>query len=192
MPATLTRPPTAADVHARILAGTAPDDVEVEGTLEFKAVRRLRLPARLKVRRLRLIDCTDLASVPHGLRVRHLELRNCPRLATLPAGLHCYEVVAPESALVRLPDDLRVEFRLDLRDSRQLVRLPAGLTVGSLVLRGCTALEELPEGLDVCFLDLQGCRKLRHWPRRFTVRHGNLNLGGTGFSTLPPAVRRVA
>lgn len=183
---------TADEARQHILANTAPETIQVEGTLEFKAVKRLQLPARLKAHRLRLIDCPDLNSLPQGIQVRHLEIRNCPRLTTLPAGLRCYEIDAPESGLVALPDGLRVEFRLDLRDSGQLTRLPANLRVGSLVLRGCTALERLPEGLDVCFLDLQGCRQLRRWPKGVTVRHGHLNLAGTNLPNLPPGVRQVA
>lgn len=192
MSATVNRTMTAAEAHERILAGTAPDGVEVEGYLEFQGVEGLSLPTGLKVRRLRLLDCPDLKALPRGLQVRHLEIRNCPRLSTLPAGLRCYEITAPESGLVSLPDGLRVEFRLDLRDSRHLVRLPANLRVGSVVLSGCTALEELPEGLAVCFLDLQGCRGLRRWPKDVSVRHGHLNLSGTSFTRLPPGVRQVA
>jgi hypothetical protein len=171
---------------------TAPETATVKDTLEFEGEKDVRLPERLRVRRLRLINCPNLEALPAGLRVRHLEIRDCPRLTTLPAGLRCYEIIAPESNLVELPDGLRVEFRLDLRDSRQLVRLPANLRVGSLVLRGCTALEQLPEGLDVCFLDLQGCRRLKRWPKGVSVSHGHLNLAGTGFTGLPPGVRQVA
>lgn len=179
--------------HSTILSGDAPDGLEVEGVLTFAGEKGLRrLPAGLKVRRLRLHDCPNLGALPEGLRVRHLEVRNCPRVTTLPEGLRCYEIEARESSLVELPDGLRVDFRLDLRDSRRLAHLPAGLTVGSLVLRGCTALEELPEGLDVCFLDLQGCNRLRRWPEGLTFRGGNLNLAGTGFTALPPGVRQAA
>lgn len=182
----------AVEAREQILAGSAPADLEVQGCLEFEGEEELQLPAGLKVRRLRLVDCSDLEQLPERLRVRHLEIRGCRSLTTLPAGLRCYEILAPESALAALPDGLRVEFRLDLRDSPRLTRLPANLRVGSLVLRGCTALEQLPEGLDVCFLDLQGCSGLRRWPRRLTVRHGHLNLAGTGFTELPPGVRQVA
>jgi hypothetical protein len=190
--ATRTEPLNAAEARDLILTGSAPDGLEVKGTLELKGAEGVtRLPAGLKARRLRLVECPDLETLPEGLRVRHLEIKDCPRLTTLPAGLHCYEIDAPASSLVGLPDGLRVDFRFDLRNSEQLTRLSAGLKVGSLVLRGCTALEQLPEGLDVCFLDLQGCRRLRHWPRAVTIRHGHLNLAGTGFTALPPGVRQV-
>jgi hypothetical protein len=182
----------AGEARELILDNSAPEDAEVEGCLEFKGDRGFRLPSGLKVHRLRLLDCPDLEHLPERLQVRHLEIRGCPKLSTLPAGLRCYEVLAPESSFVTLPDGLRVEFRLELRDSQRLTRLPANLRVGSLVLRSCTALEQLPEGLDVYFLDLQGCRGLRRWPRRVTVRHGHLNLAGTGFADLPPGVRQVA
>jgi hypothetical protein len=105
--------------------------------------------------------------------------------------LRCYAIEAPTSALTELPDGLRVEFRLDLRDSPLLNRLPRNLDVGSLILRGCTALERLPEGLAVCFLDLQGCRRVREWPRQMTIGEGQLNLAETGFSSLPPGLKRL-
>jgi hypothetical protein len=192
MIATTIEPLNADEARDMILDGSAPDDLEVEGALEFRGAPGLtRLPEGLKVRRLRLVDCPNLEALPARLRLRHLEIRDCPRLTTLPADLHCYEIDAPASSLAGLPDGLRVDFRLDLRDSPQLTRLPEGLKVGSLVLRGCTALESLPEGLDVCFLDLQGCRQLRRWPGSITVRHGHLNLAVTGFTALPPGVRRL-
>ncbi len=193
MSSTLCTPTAAEELSDLILAGTAPDDVEVDGTLAFVSAPALRaLPRGLNVRRLRLEDCPNLEALPEGLQVRHLEIKNCPRLTTLPTRLHCYEIQAQESCLVSLPDGLRVDFRLDLRDSVQLRRLPRGLKIGSLVLRGCTALEELPAGLNVCFLDLEGCRRLRHWPAGLVVRHGMLNLAGTTFRALPPSIRQVA
>src|SRR5262249_3700986 len=68
-----------------------------------------------------------------------------------------------------------------------------GLKVGSLVLRGCTALRALPEGLDVYFLDLQGCTRLQGWPRRAHIRIGRLNASGcTRLTNLPPGLRKLA
>ena len=192
MSATTINPLSTAKTRESIQTGSTSQDIEVENVLSLTGREALGLPTGLRVRRLRLLDCPDLETLPEGLWVRHLEIRGCPRLNTLPAGLRCYEVIAPGSSLVHLPDDFSVEFRLDLRESSQLTRLPARLKVGSLVLRGCTALEQLPEGLDVCFLDLQGCRRLRSWPKSAAVRDGHLNLAGTGFTTLPPGVRQVA
>jgi hypothetical protein len=176
-----------------LLTTTEERDLEdVEQSLEFIGVEGLRrLPEGLRARRLRLIECPDLEALPDDLRVRHLEIRDCPRLTTLPAGLQCYQIEAPDSALVSLPAGLRLDFRIDVRDSRQLRRLPPGLPAGALVLRGCTALEELAPGLDIYFLDLQGCFRLRRWPRGVAVRHGHLNLAGTGFTELPPGLWRL-
>jgi hypothetical protein len=67
-----------AEARELILADSAPEGVEVEGTLEFKGVRGLRLPQNLKVRRLRLLDCPDLEGLPRGLRIRHLEICGHP------------------------------------------------------------------------------------------------------------------
>ncbi|HEY1379147.1 MAG TPA: hypothetical protein VGF55_20260 [Gemmataceae bacterium] len=153
-------------------------------TLTGPQVRRL--PPDVTARRLRLRDCPALEELPDGLAVRHLEIANCPRLTRLPRGLRCYEVQARGSNLTELPPDLRVDFRLDLQDSKRLTHLPAGLTVGSLNLRGCDALERLPEGLTVSFLDLTGCARLTDWPRRVSVRCGDLVLTGcTGLTRLP-------
>ncbi len=57
-----------------------------------------------------------------------------------PSGLRCYELDARETALETLPDDLHVEYKLDLSGCTALRELPAGLKVGSLILTGCTAL----------------------------------------------------
>jgi hypothetical protein len=176
-----------------ILQGDAPTGLAVEGALSFHDERRLRrLPEGLTVRRLSLVNCPNLEGLPAGLRVRHLELRDCPQVSTLPEGLRCYELSAPGSALTELPDDLRVEFRLDLSGSTALTALPEGLTVGTLDLRNCTALTRLPEGLDVCFLDLSGCTRLANWPERLSVKLGRLNVSGcVRLTGLPPGVRQL-
>src|SRR5205823_4495314 len=57
MLATASRSTGAAEARELILSGSAPADLEVEGSLEFRGVRGLRLPDGLKARRLRLIDC---------------------------------------------------------------------------------------------------------------------------------------
>src|SRR5262249_34995199 len=90
MLATASKSMSAAEAQEVILTGSAPAGLEVEGTLEFKEIQGLRLPACLKVRRLRLLDCPDLETLPHGLQVRHLEIRGCPGLIALPSGLRCY------------------------------------------------------------------------------------------------------
>lgn len=177
-----------------ILSGEAPEGLEVEDALRIADARGLtRLPAGLTVRKLSLVNCPKLKELPADLNVRHLEIVNCPELTTLPAGLRCHELHAHDSAFTELPDDIEVEFRLDLRDSKHLTRLPDWLSVGTLVLRGCTALERLPEGLEVTFLDLEGCTKLKRWPRAMTLHCGHLNLTRcTGLTTLPPGATDLA
>lgn len=182
------------DTADLICSGDAPPGLVADRPLVIENAPGLtRLPAALTARRLTLKNCPDLAELPADLRVRHLEILDCPALETLPAGLTCYELHAPDSALVALPAGLRVEYRLDLRDSKRLTVLPRNLTVGSLVLRGCTALERLPEGLDVTFLDLEGCTRLTRWPRGLTLRCGHLNLARcTGLTRLPAAASDLA
>jgi len=187
-------PVSAQEASRLIRRWDAPPNLEVDGPLVIENAPGLtRLPARLTVRRLTLKNCPDLEELPADLSVRHLEIIDCPNLTTLPAGLTCYELLAPNSAFTELPDGLTIEFRLDLRDSKSLTRLPRGLTVGTLVLRGCTALERLPEELEVTFLDLEGCTKLTRWPRKLTVNCGHLNLTRcTGLTALPPAATDLA
>ena len=191
---TAAEPVDAEDAALLILAGDAPPGLEVDGHLLLADAPDLdRLPAGLAVRRLTLRNLPSLSELPDGLRVRRLVIENCPSLITLPAGLSCHELTAAGSALVELPDDLEVEYRLDLSHSVDLVRLPAGLTVGSLVLRGCTGLHELPDGLQATFLDLAGCSQLRRWPRALILGCGHLNLTGcTGFTDLPAGVAELA
>lgn len=191
MPRTAAHEPlTAEEVADLIRTGDAPSDLEIDEPLVVE--NAASLPAGLTVRRLTLANCPDLDELPADLRVRHLEIRDCPKLTTLPAGLACHELKAQSSALTDLPDGLRVEFRLDLRGSTSLVRLPRGLKVGTLILAGCTALESLPDRLNVTFLDLEGCTRLTGWPRGLTLHCGHLNLARcTGLTSLPP-VRDLA
>jgi hypothetical protein len=130
---------------------------------------------------------------PEGLHVRgRLDLTNTGAL-DLPRGLRCYHLDLRGSGVRALPEGLEVEYKLDLQDCRNLEELPAGLKVGSLVLRGCTALRALPEGLDVYFLDLQGCARLEGWPRRAQIRIGRLNASGcTRLTGLPQGLRSLA
>jgi hypothetical protein len=132
-------------------------------------------------------------TAPTNLRVRgRLDLSGT-KIHALPAGLRCYHLDLKRTPLSSLPEDLQVEYKLDLEDCKELTALPTGLKVGSLVLRGCTALTALPEGLDVYFLDLQGCTRLERWPRRATIRIGRLNASGcTRLTTLPQGLRNLA
>jgi hypothetical protein len=130
---------------------------------------------------------------PEGLHVRgRLDLTDTGAIE-LPRGLRCYHLELRGSGIRALPEGLEVEYKLDLQDCRSLEVLPAGLKVGSLVLRGCTALRALPEGLDVYFLDLQGCARLEGWPRRAQIRIGRLNASGCArLTSLPAGLRSLA
>lgn len=81
--------------------------------------------------------------------MRHLNLAGCTTLQRLPNGLRCYDLNLQHTHIRSLPDDIQVEYRLDLEGCHELAELPAQLKVGLLVLRECTALQHLPEGLDV-------------------------------------------
>lgn len=69
--------------------------------------------------------------------------------------------------------------RIDHSGNRALTELgPAGLVVGSLVLRDCTALQELPSALSATFLDLDGCAALERLPDDLSVKVGRLSVRG--------------
>jgi hypothetical protein len=150
-----------------ILTGHLPAGMRVAGPLDLSGIR-------------------EPFVLPDGLEVRRLKLRGSTGLAELPRGLCCYELDARQTLLRRLPDDIQVEFRLDLEGCAALELLPDGLKVGSLVLRDCTALTALPEGLDVYFLDITGCGQLVRWPRSGALRIGRLLARGcTRLAALP-------
>ncbi|MCI0397603.1 MAG: hypothetical protein L0322_22075 [Chloroflexi bacterium] len=170
-----------------IISGRAPAGLRVRGHLDLSGRESLAtLPAGLAASSLDLSGCTALRALPAGLRVRRLALNGCTTLPGLPAGFTCYELEMRETAVRSLPADLRVEYRLDLSGSRRLQALPAGLKVGSLILRDCTALAVLPEGLDVYFLDISGCTSLADWPETGSLKIGRLSARGcTRLRTLP-------
>ncbi len=124
--------------------------------------------------------------MPETLYVTALDISGCANLKALPRVLHCYELNARNTSLDSLPADWQIEFRLDLTNCRRLKALPAGLTVGSLILQNCTALEALPEDLTVKFLDISRCTRLRHIPESVAIQHGSLIASGcTRLTTLP-------
>jgi hypothetical protein len=151
-----------------ILAGRAPAGMRVAGSLDLSGI-------------------AEPFALPEGLVARRLTVRGSSGLAELPRGLNCYELDARQTLLRRLPDDIQVEYRLDLEGCAALERLPVGLKVGSLVLRDCTALAGLPERLDVYFLDITGCSQLVRWPHSGALRIGRLLARGcTRLAALPP------
>jgi hypothetical protein len=89
-------------------------------------------------------------------------------LETYPDGTqyrHKYDLYLINSNITKLPNDLYVEYSLNLRDSIQLTKLPDNLHVeGNLTLWDCNQLTELPDNLYV---------------------GGSLGLGGTNITELP-------
>lgn len=169
-------PLTAEKAYSLLEAGCLGPAQTVRGVLDFSLKSGRTLPSTL----------------PNDLTVDVLNFTGQP-ITELPSGLKCYELVLSRTPIVSLPDDLQVRSRLDLSHADSLERLPDGLTVGTLVVRSCTALRTLPEGLDVWFLDLTGCWAFETWPRSATIRSGRLQLQGcTAIVSLPHYLTRIA
>jgi hypothetical protein len=153
--------------RGRFIKGLARSGMHVEGLLKFEVDDPpFKLPANLAAE---VLDCTG-----------------CRWLDHVPRGLQAYELSLAQTRIERLAEDLKVQSALNLTDCEELRELPAGLTVGSLVLRGCRSLESLPESLDVWFLDMTGCWAFQHWPRQAKIRSGRLTLRGcTALTSLP-------
>lgn len=166
----------AATAYEMLAAGNCPDGLRITGVLDYSQKSARPLPA----------------AWPERLHVDFLDLSD-REIVALPAGLHAYELCLAGTPVVALPDDLRVDVRLDLSRCYLLERLPPRLTVGTLGLAGCHALRELPAELDVWFLDLSGCWAFEAWPQSIKIRSGRLLLRGcTALTHLPPSLRRIA
>jgi len=112
---------------------------------------------------------------------------------TLPARLRCFELNLAASAIETLPPQISVAHRIDLSGCAQLKSLPAGLRVGTLVLRDCVSLSALPENLEVHFLVLDGCRALQHWPETARVHTGRVSARGCiSLGSVPASLGPVA
>lgn len=136
---------------------------------------------------------TTSLQLPAGLQADFIDLHGRKDLQGLPPGIKAYELNLADTRVRSLPSDLQVENCINLTGCEFLESLPAGLHVGSLLLRGCTALTALPEDLDVWSLDLTGCWALRHWPARAKIHSGRLLLRGcTALTELPPYLQNLA
>jgi len=188
-----------------VLTDQAPAHFERSDRLDLSSnLDLVELPAGLHVDKLFLRGCTRLTRLPERLQVRLLSLADCTGITVLPSGLTCNSLNLQGTRVRTLPEDLRVSYRLDLTDCRELTHLPAGLrvgwtdvprgtpTAGSLILRRCTELASLPDGLDVCRLDLRGCTKLVGWPEGATGRVGRLLAAGCSSLRLLPAWLNVS
>ena len=177
-----------------IIRGRAPENLHIDGALSLEGSERLtELPNGLQATSLNLRGCTALTSLPQGLQVARLDADACENLRLLPPGLRFYELNLTGTAIESLPDDIQVDYKLDLSLCRKLAALPRGLKASSLVLCKCTGLRALPEGLDVCFLDIEGCSQIASWPTEANIRIGRLSMRGcTKLTTLPRGLRRIS
>lgn len=81
------------------------------------------------------------------------------------------------------PAGMRVKGHLNLKDSRSLVTLPAGLRADSIDLSDCPNLIALPPGIEARRIDASECQSLRSIPEG--LRCNELNLSGTPITNLP-------
>ncbi|RYD72010.1 MAG: hypothetical protein EOP84_23895, partial [Verrucomicrobiaceae bacterium] len=115
---------------------------------------------------------------PSQARVRSLNLSGVKEEFSLPGELECFTLTLANSSVNRIPERLKVEFRLDLTGCVNVTALPRGLKAGSLILNGCSNLEALPEDLTANFLNLEGCSKLVNWPDSAEVSMGSVTARG--------------
>lgn len=169
-----------------ILQGRAPKNLTVTGVLKFAYNTKLaKIPAGLRAKTLDLTGCTLLEEIPSDLKVNKLVLTGCS-LWFLPSGLKCLMLEMRKTPLISVPEDLRVQWLLDLQDNSKLRHLPSTLEVGTLNLRNCSSLERLPDDLTVSYLDISGCSGITRWPAKFSIIAGRLAMRNCSqFETLP-------
>lgn len=120
---------------------------------------------------LNLHGCRELKSISNpGLHPEgELIVSKCDRLETLPEGINISELFAARSGLKTLPP-IKVERRIDLRESQALIHLPDGLETERLYVRNCRSLTKLPEDMNVYVLDISGCDGIADWPESGNVK----------------------
>jgi hypothetical protein len=168
------------DALPHIQQGTLPGGTFVRGHLDLSNEDGLtELPAGLAgCWSLNLSSNTALEKLPDNMVVNWLNLSGCTGLKTLPRGLRCFDLQLQQTVIALLPDDVQVDYKLDLTDNTHIRELPTGLQVGSLVVAGCRALKALPDGLDVYFLDASNCMWLEAWGETGKIQVGHVNLSG--------------
>jgi hypothetical protein len=167
---------TPKEARDKILAGTAPDYMAVNGYLDLSKNKELtELPKGLRVEGwLGLKNCTALKALPDDLIVIGcFYLDSCTALTELSKGLRVDESLHLHGCilLTELSDGLKVGSSIDLTNCTSLTHLPKGLRVkGSLYLGGCIALIKLPDGLRVeGSLSLRDCTALTKLPEGLNV-----------------------
>lgn len=184
---------TASEARQLILKQGDVPELEVKGHLNLKNSTQITfLPDSLKVDSLDLSGCTNITHLPSNLKVKRLDISDCTNLKELPTNFSCYELTMHRTHITKLPNDLQVEYKLDLQGNIALTELPRGLKVGSLILRNCTGLQALPENLQVYFLDISGCTELTEWPENGELQVGRLVARNClSLSSLPSWLNRI-
>lgn len=180
----------AEEARAMILSGKFPaQKVVVNGEIDLSNEKNLtHIPDGLhEIWGLNLSGCTALEKLPDNLNVHRLILDDCTSLTHLPSGLKAYSLQAQNTGLIALPDDIEVNYKLDLTGCQNLEYLPPNLHVGSLVLSGCTKLQALPDDLHLYFLDATNCVNFKEWGQNGSVEVGMINLSGCQALTYLPS-----
>jgi hypothetical protein len=176
-----------------ILAGEAPEGLQVRGRLDLTNTGAIELPRGLRCYHLELRG-SRIRALPEGLEVEYkLDLQDCRSLEELPKGLKVGSLVLRGcTALRSLPEGLDIYF-LDLQGCARLEGWPqrARIRIGRLNASGCTRLTSLPEGLrNLAQLDISNCPNLRELPEGLEITSW-LDIGGSGVTRLPDSLAEV-
>jgi hypothetical protein len=124
--------------------------LNVSQRIDAQDCRRLQHVTPLNVPHLNLSGCSLLQSLPDSLKVRRLELVGCTRLATLPARA----VTSVEhlnvnncTALTNLPDEFKNLQSLSVQGCANLSSLPDGIRIRSWIDVADSGLRTLPGSL---------------------------------------------
>jgi hypothetical protein len=181
---------TGDEARRLIVAGEAPDGLQVRGRLDLTNTGVTDLPSGLHCYHLELRG-SGIRTLPEGLEVEYkLDLQDCRSLEELPVGLKVGSLVLRGcTALQALPEGLDVYF-LDLQGCTQLVGWPrrARIRIGRLNASGCIRLTGLPQGLrTLAQLDVSNCPNLCDLPAGLEVSSW-LDVGGSGVTGLPASL----
>jgi hypothetical protein len=184
---------TGGEARKLILAGEAPEGLQVRGRLDLTNTGTIDLPRGLRCYHLELRG-SGIRALPEGLEVEYkLDLQDCRGLEELPEGLKVGSLVLRGcTALRALPEGLDVYF-LDLQGCTRLAGWPrqARVRIGRLNVSGCTRLTGLPEGLrSLAQLDVSNCPNLRELPAGLEISSW-LDIGGSGITRLPASLDGV-
>jgi hypothetical protein len=138
---------------------TVHEHLNVNGCAEL-----LRLPHKLKVWYLYMLDCIALVELPDKLSVSHLNMAGCVSFTTWGA----------DGRIMDIPGERSIQYQSIGRNSPRTV-----------ILRNCRRLTHLPEWMNqLHFLDIRNCRNLTELPATLgLVAH--LEIGNSGLVQRP-------